>query len=398
MQSYLTLNDISLNNKCFIVREDFNVPLQEGRVGNDTRIQRALPTLQRLLAAEGSSVIILSHLGRPNEKPEPACSLRPVATRLSQLLDKPVRFEEHWIEGIEIQPGEVVLCENVRFLKGEKSNDIHLAKKMAALGDVFVMDAFATAHRAQASTAGIAQWTKEAVAGPLLEAELQAIASIIKHPKPPVLAIVGGAKVSTKMEVLSHLLPLVSQLIVGGGIANTFLVAAGYAVGNSLYEPEMVEEAKRVLMLAKELNTEILYPLDVVVGTELSEVAKARLSPLDQIGLEDKIFDIGPQTVACYRRAIHDAKTILWNGPVGVAEYAPFAKGTEAIAHAVAESEGYSVAGGGDTIAAIDAFGVSSGIDYISTGGGAFLEMLEGKPLPGVVSLEAKQSLPASME
>lgn len=378
-------NDIDVAGKRVIVREDLNVPLQDGVITNDNRIQRALPTI-RHLQKKDAAVIILSHLGRPRGVDE-QYSLAPVAEALSEQLGEPVKFIEDFIRGFSIQPGEIVLCENVRFLPGETENEPQLAKRLAKLGDVFIMDAFATAHRAHASTEGVARRIEQAAAGPLLMAELTAIEKLLDNPEKPVLAIVGGSKVSTKMAVLRNLLPKVDQLIVGGGIANTFLAAKDFPIGDSLFEPDWVEEAANLLREAESSQTEILCPMDVVVAAEMSEDAKPTTKKIMDVTGHDKIFDIGPETCRLYQDRILAAKTILWNGPVGVFELKPFQIGTKALADAIASSEGYSVAGGGDTVAAIEQFNMASQIDYISTGGGAFLEMIEGKTLPGVAVL-----------
>jgi len=382
------LTDLNLQNKRVLIREDFNVPLQNGKITSDARIRAALPTIKYALNA-GASVILLSHLGRPTEgTPCAEYSLAPVAGCLAELLNKPVQFVADWSQGISLAPGEVALCENVRFLPGEKSNDPTLAKKLAALGDVFVMDAFATAHRAEASTVGVAQYAPEACAGLLLSAELTALEQALQNPTRPMIAIIGGSKVSTKLTVLTTLLNKVNQLIVGGGIANTFLAAKGYAVGKSLYEPDLVTQAQQLLMVAQQNNTEILLPLDVVVATEFSATAKATIKKVSDVTENEMILDIGPQTAQLYAAALQKAGTILWNGPVGVFEFASFAAGTKALALAIAESPAFSIAGGGDTLAAIEQFAIADKISYISTGGGAFLEFVEGKELPAVKVLQ----------
>jgi phosphoglycerate kinase len=384
----LTINDLDLNNKRVMIREDFNVPMVGNQITSDARIQAALPTIEYALA-KGAKVILVSHLGRPEEgKHDPELSLEPVSRALSKLLHKPVPLVSNWLEGIDVRPGEVVLCENVRFNPGEKNNDEHLARKMAALCDVFVMDAFATAHRAEASTVGVARYAPAACAGPLLVAELEALGRALQNPTAPVLAIVGGAKVSTKLTVLESLIQKVDVLLVGGGIANTFIAEQGYSVGKSLYERDLLPEAKRLCQLAKQRGVEIPLPVDVVVAKQLSADAKPRVIDLAEIGADDMILDIGPKTVQRYREKIASAKTIIWNGPVGVFEIPAFAEGTKAIAEAIAKATAFSLAGGGDTIAAIDKFNIAEHISYISTGGGAFLEFVEGRKLPAVAVLD----------
>lgn len=386
----LTMNEINLKDKSVMIREDFNVPMVSGQITSDARIEAALPTITQALEA-GAKVILLSHLGRPEEgRFSSENSLAPVARRLAQLLGRPVPLLSNWLNGIDIRAGEVALCENVRFNVGEKANSEELARKMAKLCDVFVMDAFATAHRAEASTYGIAQYASTACAGPLLVSELEALGRALQNPNHPLLAIVGGAKVSTKLHVLESLIKHVNVLLLGGGIANTFIAEAGYAIGKSLYEPDLLPEAKRLLALAKQKNVIIPIPQDVIVAEHLSEEAPAIVKPLSEVSSSEMILDIGPRTVAHYCELIHQAKTILWNGPVGVFEMTPFAAGTRDIAQAIATSQAFSVAGGGDTIAAIDKFQVADKISYISTGGGAFLEYVEGKTLPAVAILEQR--------
>ncbi len=393
----LTMNDINLKDKRVMIREDFNVPMVSAQITSDARIEAALPTIMKALEA-GAKVILLSHLGRPEEgRFSSENSLAPVARRLAQLLGRPVPLLSNWLNGIDIRAGEVALCENVRFNVGEKNNADELARKMAKLCDVFVMDAFATAHRAEASTYGIAQYAPIACAGPLLVSELEALGRALQNPNHPLLAIVGGAKVSSKLHVLESLINHVNILLLGGGIANTFIAEAGYAVGKSLYEPDLLPEAKRLLALAKQKNVTIPLPQDVVVAETLSEEAQTYVKSLSEITAKEMILDIGPKTAAQYCELIQQAKTILWNGPVGVFEMAPFAQGSQRLAEAIAQSHAFSVAGGGDTIAAIDKFQVADNISYISTGGGAFLEYVEGKTLPAVAILEqrAKEKLPA---
>ncbi len=388
--SFLRLDELDLTGKRVMIREDFNVPLDAGRVTSDARLRAALPTMQMALDG-GAALILLSHLGRPvegqyNEK----FSMAPVAEHLSGLLGKPVRLQKNWLDGFDIEPGEVVLCENVRFNPGEKANDEALAKTMASLCDIFVMDAFGTAHRAQASTEGVIRFAPEACAGPLLSRELFELGKALTNPERPMLAIVGGSKVSTKLTVLESLMSRVDELIVGGGIANTFIAASGYDVGKSLYEPDLIHEAQRLIRLAHKAGGEIPIPKDVVVATSFSKDAKAKVRPVDEVQADEMILDIGPLTAAKYATMIQNAGTVIWNGPVGVFEFKNFAAGTRAIADAIEVSKAFSLAGGGDTLAAIDQFNVTDGVSYISTGGGAFLELVEGKTLPAVAALEAR--------
>jgi len=384
----LRMEDLDLAGKRVMIREDLNVPISNGKIVSDARIRAALPTL--LLALErGAAVIVLSHLGRPAEGAfSPEDSLAPVAQHLAALLKRPVRLESDWLSGIEIEAGEVVLCENVRFNKGEKANDDALARNMASLCDVFVMDAFGTAHRAQASTEGVTRHAPVAAAGPLLSQELDALGRSMLQPVRPLLAIVGGSKVSTKLTVLSSLLAKVDELIVGGGIANTFIAAAGYSVGKSLYEPELVNEAQKLIRRAHDNGGSIPIPKDVVVAKTFEENAEPQVRNVDEVADDEMILDIGPLTSVAYAAAIAGAGTIVWNGPVGVFEFRNFAAGTRAVAEAIARSKAFSIAGGGDTLAAIDQFGVGKEISYISTGGGAFLEFIEGKTLPAVKALQ----------
>lgn len=376
------MSDIDLNHKRVLIREDLNVPIENGEITNDTRIRAALPTIEQALK-QHAAVIILAHLGRPTEgKIEEQFSLAPVAKRLSELLKQPVRFERDWLNGFAIQPGEVVLCENVRFNVGEKSDNDELAKKMAALCDVFVMDAFGAAHRAHASTHAIAKYAPISCAGPLMTAELEALEKSLANPNRPLVALVGGSKVSTKLEVLQSLLQKVDELIVAGGIANTLLAATGVAVGKSLYEADCLDIARQLMTDAEKRGIKLPLPVDVVVAKEISANAVPHIKSVREIAADDMILDIGPETSALFAQDLQHAKTILWNGPVGVFEIDAFAKGTDVIAHAIANSAAFSIAGGGDTIAAIDKFGVTSRISYISTGGGAFLEFIEGKPFP----------------
>lgn len=388
------MTDLDLQGKRVLIRADLNVPVKEGKVTSDTRIRASVPTIRRALEQGAACVMVMSHLGRPKEGVyEEQYSLAPVADRLTELLGQPVTLAKDWIDGIQSPAsGAVVLMENVRFNQGEKANDPELGKKMAALCDVFVMDAFGTAHRAQASTHAVAQFAPQAVAGLLLARELEALGKALEHPNRPLLAIVGGSKVSTKLTVLETLSQKVDQLIVGGGIANTFIAAAGYGVGKSLHEPDLVPEAKRLMEQAKARGAEIPVPVDVVVATEFSETAEAVVKSIDQVADEEMILDIGPQTAEQYAERLKRAGTIVWNGPVGVFEIDQFGEGTRKIAQAIAESSGFSIAGGGDTLAAIEKYTVGDRISYQSTGGGAFLEFLEGKKLPAVEMLAQRCS------
>jgi phosphoglycerate kinase len=382
--------DQALAGKRVMIREDLNVPVEGGVVTSDARIRAALPTI-RAAVEQGARVILLSHLGRPKEGEfSVENSLAPVATRLGELLGQPVRLQRDWLDGVECAPGEVVLCENVRFNKGEKKDDETLARRMAALCDVFVMDAFGTAHRAEASTHGVARFAPIACAGPLLVGELEALERALAHPARPLVAIVAGSKVSTKLTVLESLLAKVDKLIVGGGIANTFLAATGVPVGKSLHEPDMLDTARTLLAQAKARGADIPLPTDVVVATEFAPTAIATVKPVAAVGANELILDIGPQTAAVLAQMLQSAGTILWNGPVGVFEFDQFGGGTRVIAEAIARSPAFSLAGGGDTLAAIEKYGVEQGISYISTGGGAFLEFVEGKTLPAVAALEAR--------
>ncbi|MEI7796289.1 MAG: phosphoglycerate kinase [Methylococcaceae bacterium] len=384
----LRMVDLELAGKRVLIREDLNVPVKNGKVTSDARIQASLPTIEFALNA-GAAVMLMSHIGRPTEgEYNPEYSLQPVAEHLATLLNKPVRLEKDWLEGIEINAGEIVLCENVRFNVGEGKNNDDLGKKMAALCDIFVMDAFGTAHRAQASTHAIAKFAPIACAGPLLASELEALGRALETPEKPVIAIVGGSKVSTKLTVLKSLSEKVDQLIVGGGIANTFIAAAGFSVGKSLYEADLIDEAKQLIADAKAAGTEIPIPTDVVCAKEFSETAEATIKYVADIEADDLILDIGPETAAHYAHLLKSAQTIVWNGPVGVFEIEQFAHGTQTIAYAIAGSDAFSIAGGGDTLAAIDKYGINDQISYMSTGGGAFLEFLEGKELPAVAILQ----------
>jgi len=382
--------DLDLSGKRVLIRQDLNVPIKDGTVTSDIRIRASLPTIKKALEA-GAAVILLSHLGRPLEgEYDEQFSLAPVATRLSELLGQPVRLRKDWLDGVDVEPGEVVLCENVRFNIGEKSNAVELGQKMAALCDVFVMDAFGTAHRAQASTHRVAEFAEIACSGPLLANELDALGRALEHPKNPLIAIVGGSKVSSKLTVLESLSTKVDQLIVGGGIANTFIAAAGFSVGKSLYEEDLIPEAKKLMTQAQEKGIEIPVPVDVVCAKEFSDDAEAFVRKVTDVEADDLILDIGPETAAHYAELLKTAGTIVWNGPVGVFEIEQFSKGTEVMAFAIAEGDAFSIAGGGDTLAAIDKYGIADQVSYTSTGGGAFLEFLEGKVLPAVAMLEKK--------
>ncbi len=386
----LRMTDLDLAGKRVLIREDLNVPVKNGAVSDDTRIRACLPTIRAALAAS-AKVMLMSHFGRPEEGCfDERYSLAPVAERLSELLGQPVRLAREWLGGVQPAPGEVVLCENVRFNKGEQTDDIALAQQMAALCDIYVMDAFGTAHRAQASTHGVARFAPQACAGPLLIAELEALGNAFEQPARPMVAVVGGSKVSTKLTVLESLIDVVDALIVGGGIANTFIAAAGYPVGRSLYEPDLVNAAKRLMASATAKGGEIPLPVDVACAKVFDENAAACIKTLDQVAEDDLILDIGPRTAGQYAQVLKEAGTIVWNGPVGVFEFDHFGDGTQALADAIAASAAFSLAGGGDTLAAIAKYGVGDNISYISTGGGAFLEFLEGKKLPAVAALEAR--------
>lgn len=386
----LRMKDQALSGKRVLIRLDLNVPLKDGEVSNDARIRASLPSI-KLAVEQGAKVMLMSHLGRPTEGEYDAqFSLAPVAQHLGGLLGQDVRLAENWLDGVDVNDGDVVLCENVRFNVGEKKNNDELARRMAALCDVFVMDAFGTAHRAQASTHGVAKYAPIACAGPLLANELDALAKALDNPARPIVAIVGGSKVSTKLTVLETLSEKVDQLIVGGGIANTFIAAAGHGVGKSLFEADLIDEANRLTDQAKATDGDVPVPTDVVCGKEFSETAVATTMAVNGVAADDMIFDIGPKTAAQFASMLKDAGTILWNGPVGVFEFDQFGEGTKALAQAIAESSAFSVAGGGDTVAAIDKYGVAEKISYISTGGGAFLEFLEGNKLPAVEILEQR--------
>ena len=382
------MTELDLRGKRVLIREDLNVPVKDGRVGSDARIVAALPTIRRALDA-GARVLVMSHLGRPkagaSDEENAAFTLVPVATRLGELLGRPVPLLRDWLDGVQIEPGALALAENVRFVKGEKQDDEALARRMAALCDIYVMDAFATAHRAEASTHGVARFAPMACAGPLLAAELAALGKVLRAPARPLVAIVGGSKVSTKLTVLDTLATKVDHLIVGGGIANTFLAAAGLPIGRSLVEADLLDEAKRLMT-----RTEIPLPEDVVVATALAEDAVATVKSVTEVGADEMILDIGPRTAARFAKLLTEAGTILWNGPLGVFEIEQFAGGTRVIAEAIAASNAFSLAGGGDTLAALEKFGVGERISYTSTGGGAFLEYVEGKQLPAVAILESR--------
>ncbi len=389
--SIIRMQDLDLANKRVLIRVDLNVPLKDGTITDDTRIRASLPGIQQALAA-GARLMLMSHLGRPTEGVfDEVNSLAPVARRLSELLGQPVPLLRHWLdEPVTVAPGSVVLFENVRFNKGEKKDDDALSQQMAALCDVFVMDAFGTAHRAEASTHGVAKYAPVACAGPLLSAELGALGKALKEPARPLVAIVAGSKVSTKLTVLATLSQKVDQLIVGGGIANTFLLAAGKKIGKSLAEPDLVPEALKIIEAARARGGNVPIPVDVVTGKQFSETAAASLKSVDEVAEDDMIFDIGPQSSAQLAGIIQSAGTIVWNGPVGVFEFDQFGEGTKALALAIANSPAFSIAGGGDTLAAVAKYQIADKVSYISTGGGAFLEFLEGRELPAVRMLETR--------
>ncbi len=380
--SIVKMADLDLRGKRVLIREDLNVPVKDGKVTSDARIRASLPTIELAVKA-GAKVMLMSHLGRPTEgEYAEEFSLKPVAKHLAGLLGRPVELIKDWSTPRDIQDGEVVLFENVRFNKGEKKDDETLSRQYASLCDVYVMDAFGTAHRAQASTHGVGKFAPVACAGPLLAAELEALANALEHPKRPLVAIVGGSKVSTKLTVLESLSDKVDQLIVGGGIANTFLAAAGHPVGKSLYEEDLIENARELAS-----KTDIPLPSDVVVGKEFSESAEAHCIGIDEVAADDMIFDVGPDTAKAFATILQNAGTIIWNGPVGVFEFDQFGAGTQALSEAIANSDAFSIAGGGDTLAAVDKYGIAEKVSYISTGGGAFLEFVEGKTLPAVAML-----------
>lgn len=386
----INMTDLDLQNKRVLIREDLNVPVSDGVVTSDARIRASLPTIQ-LALKKGAAVMVMSHLGRPTEGEfNSEYSMQPVVDYLVKALDCPVRLVSDYLDGVDVNVGEVVVFENVRFNVGEGKNDDTLAKKMAALCDVYVMDAFGTAHRAQASTHGVGVYAPIACAGPLLAQELDALGKALDNPARPMVAIVGGSKVSTKLTVLESLSTKVDQLVVGGGIANTFIAAAGYKVGKSLYEADLVEEAKRLVANARSRGGDIPVPTDVVVASEFSPTAAATLKSVSDVTDSDMIFDIGPDSAEALAKIIEQAGTIVWNGPVGVFEFDQFGEGTKRIAEAIANSKAFSIAGGGDTLAAVDKYNIADKVSYISTGGGAFLEFLEGKELPAVAMLEKR--------
>jgi len=386
----IKMAELDLANKRVLIREDLNVPVQNGKISSDARLQASLPTIKQALAA-GAKVMVMSHLGRPTEgEYNEEYSLKPVADYLASALNCPVRLVTDYLSGVDVASGELVILENVRFNHGEKKNEDALAKQLAALCDIFVMDAFGTAHRAQASTHGVAKFAPVACAGPLLVGELDALGKALDNPARPMVAIVGGSKVSTKLTVLESLSSIVDQLIVGGGIANTFIAAKNHNVGKSLYEADLVTEAKRLTEQAHANKGDIPVPSDVIVANEFSPTATATLKKVDEVKDDEMIFDIGPESAKALAEIIKNAGTIVWNGPVGVFEFDQFGKGTEAIANAIADSSAFSIAGGGDTLAAVDKYNIKDKVSYISTGGGAFLEFLEGKKLPAVEILEQR--------
>lgn len=388
--SVIKMTDLALANQRVLIREDLNVPVKDGKVTSDARLRAALPTL-KLALESGAKVMVMSHLGRPTEGEfNSDFSLTPVVDYLKAALDFPVSLVDNYLDGVNVGAGELVVFENIRFNVGEKKNNDELSQKLAKLCDIFVMDAFGTAHRAQASTHGVAKHAPVACAGPLLAGEIEALSKALDNPARPLVAIVGGSKVSTKLTVLESLSSVVDQLVVGGGIANTFIAARGHAVGKSLFESDLVEEAKRLTEQAKSNNGDIPVPTDVIVGTEFSETATATLKAVNEVSEGDMIFDIGPDSANALAEIIKNAGTIVWNGPVGVFEFDQFGKGTEIIARAIADSKAFSIAGGGDTLAAVDKYDIASDVSYISTGGGAFLEFLEGKKLPAVEILEQR--------
>lgn len=398
MTILVKIADLDLSGKRVLVREDYNVPIKDGEIEDDTRIYASLLTLNKILDT-GAKVMIMSHLGRPKEGEfDEAFSLAPIAKCLSSLLDREVPLVKDWLDEIDMENRDIVLCENVRFETGEIANEDELARKMAALCNVYVNDAFATAHRVQASTHGVAKYAPVSAAGPLLITELKTLSRALKDPAKPVVAVVGGSKVSSKLTILESLSKKVDQLIVGGGIANTFLKAAGYNVGKSLYEEGLVEKAKKIMAAAKESGGEIPLPVDVVCAKEFSAHADASIKGIENIEDDDMILDVGPESIARFTDILEQAQTIVWNGPLGVFEFDRFSAGTRALAESIAISDAFSIAGGGDTLSAITKFGVSNKISYISTGGGAFLEFLGGKKLPAVAILEESARAWAAME
>lgn len=386
----INMSDLDLHGKRVLIREDLNVPVSNGVVTSDARLRASLPTIE-LALAKGAAVMVMSHLGRPTEgEYNPEYSMQPVVDYLAKALSCPVRLAADYLDGVDVAVGEVVVFENVRFNVGEGKNNEALSQKMAALCDVYVMDAFGTAHRAQASTHGVGMFAPIACAGPLLAQELDALGKALDNPARPMVAIVGGSKVSTKLTVLESLSGIVDQLVVGGGIANTFIAAAGYNVGKSLYEADLIDEAKRLVANAKSRGADIPVPTDVVVAGEFSPTAAAILKSVSEVADGEMIFDIGPDSAEALAKIIESAGTIVWNGPVGVFEFDQFGEGTKRIAQAIADSKAFSIAGGGDTLAAVDKYGIADKVSYISTGGGAFLEFLEGKELPAVAMLEKR--------
>ncbi|MFQ5659067.1 MAG: phosphoglycerate kinase [Gammaproteobacteria bacterium] len=388
LRQFVTISDLELSGKRVLVRVDFNVPVKAGCVEDDTRIRAALPTIRRLLNAR-AGVMLMSHLGRPTEGERDAhYSLAPVAASLSALLQRDMALITDWLGGVEVESGNLVLLENVRYEKGEATDDEELARRMGALCDVYVNDAFATAHRAQASTHGVAKYAPVACAGPLLLQELEALTRALENPAKPMMAVVGGSKISTKLTVLESLLEKIDQLIVGGGIANTFLMAAGHDIGSSLNEPDLVPVAEALMEKARQQGKEIPLPLDVVCAREFKEDAIATIKLIDEVEQDDLIMDVGPETAGAYAELLDKAETVVWNGPLGVFEFDQFSHGSRKLAEAIAGSNAFSIAGGGDTLSAISKFGVRDNISYISTGGGAFLEFLEGKELPAITILQ----------
>jgi phosphoglycerate kinase len=388
--AFLRVSDIDIKGKRVLIREDLNVPIESGRITSTQRLDAALPTIRAARDA-GAAALVMSHLGRPKEGEfDEGQSLRPIAEWLSEKLGAKVRLERDYLDGVEVKPGEVVLLENCRMNVGEKKNDDALAKKYAALCDVFVMDAFGTAHRAQASTHGVAKFAPVACAGPLLAAELDALAKALQNPARPLLAIIAGSKVSTKLELLQNLVQRVDQMIVGGGIANTFIAAGGHNIGRSRSEPHLMDAARKVVAAASARGADVPIPTDVVVAPRFAADAPATIKAVDQVADDEMILDIGPETAKRYAELVKKAGTVVWNGPVGVFEFDAFGRGTETLAHAIADSDAFSIAGGGDTLAAVDKYGVADRISYISTGGGAFLEFIEGKTLPAVAILEQR--------
>jgi len=388
--SILKMSDVDLRDKRVLMRVDFNIPIQDGKIADDTRIRAALPGIRQALV-QRARLMLVSHLGRPAEgKFDEKESLAPVAQHLSGLLGTDVPLKKNWLEGVSVEPGRAVLLENCRFNVGEKKDDDGLAKRIAALCDVYVSDAFGAAHRAEATTHGVAKYAPVACAGPLMAAEIDALSKALERPARPLVAIVGGAKVSTKLAVLASLADKVDRLIPGGGIANTFMFAAGMKIGKSLAEPDLVPEARRIMAILRDKGNEIPLPVDVVCAKEFSAQAAAEIKAASEIAADDMILDVGPRTAAAFAKRLFEAGTIVWNGPVGVYEFDQFAQGTKAIAQAIAASRAFSIAGGGETLAAIAKFGVADRISYISTGGGAFLEFLEGKKLPAIEILERR--------